>query len=77
MELIETMQRRVVSTAADDAVRSPFDLNIPAKLRITAAARAKIAAGARARWVRNKGKVTAQAGKRGKARPAVKTKINA
>jgi hypothetical protein len=50
MELIETLQGRIVSIAADEAEIPAHSLSgTPKKRRMSAAVRARIAAGARAR----------------------------
>jgi hypothetical protein len=53
---IETLQGEIDSLVADGGgMPSPFDLKVRKKRRMSAASRARIAAGARARWARVKG----------------------
>jgi hypothetical protein len=60
-EQIEALQGQIESIAGggEGGMPSPFAAEAPKKRRMSAAARSKIAAGARARWARIKGTVPA------------------
>ena len=79
-EQIETLQGQIDSLVAGGGMPSPFALKVPKKRRMSVAARARIAAGARARWARVKGTPgKTKRAKKGDRRssPAVRAKLAA
>lgn len=68
-EEIEKLQGELASIAGGDGeASSPLAVKAPRKRRMSAASRAKIAAGARARWARMRGESTPTVAKKGKRR---------
>jgi hypothetical protein len=79
-EQIEKLQGQIDSIAAGGEVPTRSALELPKKRRMSAAGRARIAAGARARWARIKGTaatVSKPAKKRRKVSAAVKARLAA
>jgi hypothetical protein len=69
-EQIEKLQGQIDSIAGDGGIPSTSAVKVPMKRRMSPAARARIAAGARARWARIKGTApkASKAPKKGKRR---------
>ena len=77
-EQIEKMQSQIASIAGDGGISSPPAAKVKKKRRMSAAGRARIAAGARARWAKVKAaKAGAAPKKRRKMSAAAKAKIAA
>ena len=82
-EQIEKLQGQIESItggSGGNGVPSPFTANIPKRRKMSAAGRAAIAAGQKARWAKAKGskeKASAPAKKRRKMSAAAKAKIAA
>lgn len=74
MELIEQLHGQLGSIAAGEGeVSASSPPNAPKKRRMSAAARARIAAGARARWARAKGTLVAPKAAKKVDRPTAST----
>jgi|SRR5580658_2426399 hypothetical protein len=76
-EKIEELQRKLESLANDGEIPSPFSVELPKKRRMSAAGRARIAAGAKKRWAKWRSGSALPAKKKRKVSRAVRAKMAA
>jgi hypothetical protein len=74
-EQIEDLHRELESVTADVEIHSPIAVEQPKKGRMSAAGRARIAAGARARWAKMRGENVSPAKKKRKVSRAVRARL--
>jgi len=74
-EQIEDLQRELESVTAGGEIHSPMAAEQPKKRRMSAAGRARIAAGARARWAKLRGDNASPVKKKRKVSRAVRARL--